>query len=136
MYNNNPYQPYGYANYNMPTYPQATYNQPPQQVASQTNTNKIYVSGVDDVRARFFPPNSDYIFLDNDKPILYQKVVDAKGQFEVKAFSIIPYSTQESETQMDMSKYITIEQFEALKQEITTLKEKLAIRQVNTNGAK
>ena len=136
MFNGNPYQPYGYNNYNIPNYPQNNYSPQPQQVSTQTNTNKIYVGGIDDVRARFFPPNSDYIFLDNDKPILYQKVVDSKGQFEVKAFTIVPFSAQESETQVDMSKYITVEQFDELRQEISALKEKLAMRQVNNNGAK
>ena len=139
MYNNNPYQNFGYMGYNTPNYAPPTYNaqpQPPQQIPPQTNTNKIYVSGIDDVRGRFFPPNSDYIFLDNDKPILYQKVVDSKGQFEVKAFTITPYSAQESQSQIDMSGYAKQEQIEALRQEINAIKDKITPKQVTNNVAK
>ena len=139
MYNNNPYQNFGYMGYNTPNYAPPTYNaqpQPPQQIPPQTNTNKIYVSGIDDVRGRFLPPNSDYIFLDNDKPILYQKVVDSKGQFEVKAFTITPYSAQESQSQIDMSVYAKQEQIEALRQEINAIKDKITPKQVTNNVAK
>ena len=45
----------------------------PQQQPPQMNTNKIYVTGIEDARARQLPPNSDFIFLDNDKPLLYRK---------------------------------------------------------------
>ena len=92
MFGNNYNMPYGM----MPTgFP---YNNnlsaPPPQTpnASMTNTNKIYVNGEDDARNRWLPPNSDYIFLDNDKAIIYQKIVDSKGQFEIKAFSNITVS--------------------------------------------
>ena len=83
--NNYPYEmPYGYApTYNAP--------QPVPQQAPSMNTNKIFVNGIDDVRSRIVPPNSDFMFLDNDKPLIYQKIVDAKGQFEVKVFDIVPH---------------------------------------------
>lgn len=83
-------QPYGYpANpYGFPPM-QQTAMQPP--AAPQTNTNKLFVSGIDEVRNKPLPPNSEYIFLDNDRSILYQKTVDGKGQFEVKAFDIAPH---------------------------------------------
>ena len=48
----------------------------------------------------------------------------------------MPYSAQESEERVDMSKYITQEQFDEIRQEISALKEKLMVRQVNSNGAK
>ena len=81
-------QPYGYTSPYM--------NQPNSQMASpNTYTNKVYVSNADAVRNKELPANSDYIFLDNDKPILYQKIVDGKGQFEVKMFKITPYEEPE-----------------------------------------
>ena len=135
------YQAYPYQNnYNSPMMvqpppmqqmPQMQQN---QQIPSQTNTNKIFVSGMDDVRNRFIPPNSDFIFLDNDKPIIYQKVVDGKGQFEVKAFAITPYSAQETAPSTDMSNYVTVGEFNALKDEIKSLQEKLVARQGGNNG--
>lgn len=99
---NNPYNnPYGNA---FPTngFPQhhnsftPNYNMP--NIPVQTNTNKIFVNGLDEVRNYRLPANSDYVFLDNDKAIIYQKVVDSKGQFEVKAFTITPYVQTENNT--------------------------------------
>lgn len=66
----------------------------PQQ--GQVNTNKIYVTGIEDARARQLPPNSDFIFLDNDKPLLYRKTVDATGKMEIKAFKISEYTEAEA----------------------------------------
>ena len=71
-FGSNPYGGYPYQNsyygagYSNPVY------QPPVQQA-QSNTNKLYVNGIEDVRLRNLPNNSDYIFLDNDKPLIYRK---------------------------------------------------------------
>lgn len=130
------YQGYPYQNnYGAPLMgqnqmPQIPQMQQPQQVPSQTNTNKIYVSGIDDVRNRFIPPNSDYIFLDNDKPIVYQKVVDGKGQFEVKAFTITPYSPDST----PKTDYVTADEFNSLRDEFHALKEKIMARQGGNNA--
>lgn len=100
-----------------------------QQNQSYTNTNKIYVSGIDDVKNRLLQPNSDVIFLDNDKPILYQKVVDSKGQFEIKQFTIAPYEPKkdtEKTEQVDLSLYAKIDDLKSLQSEIKELKEQMS----------
>lgn len=110
----NPYSPYGYG-----------YQQPQP---SQINTNKIYVSGIEEVRQRQLPNGSDMLFLDNDKPLLYQKIVDGKGQFEVKAFTITPYSPQETAkdtSTVDLSGYAKTSDLEPIKAELEAIKEKL-----------
>lgn len=96
--NNYPYMPNGmqplgypmnnnnFAMNNLPNYPQ----QP-------ANTNEIYVNGIEDVRNKALAPNSEYIFLDNDKPILYHKKTDYTGRFEIQVFEIVPYNNQEAE---------------------------------------
>ena len=117
-------QPYGYP-YTM---------QQAQVPQAQTNTNKIYVSGIEDVRQRNLPFNSDIIFLDNDKPILYQKIVDSKGQFEVKAFTIVPYSAQDSEKtsqSMDLSMYAKTTDLEQIRAELKAIKDKIGDGKVN-----
>ena len=115
-------QPYGYS---MPQ----NFAMPQQQAQpTQTTTNKIYVSGIEDVRQRNLPFNSDVIFLDNDKPILYQKIVDGKGQFEVKAFSITPYIAQEidkTSQPINLSGYAKTSDLEPIKAELEIIKEKL-----------
>ena len=96
---NIPYQNFGFNNYN--PYLQNYMNQQmpvQQQMQPQTNTNKIYVSGIDDVKGRYLQPNSDVMFIDNDKPLLYEKIVDSKGQFEIKVFDV---STHKEDEQKD-----------------------------------
>ena len=136
----NPYQPYNYGGTYIPNYnyqnPYQQFNpnltqqqtQPQNQQPSATNTNKIFVSSLDDVKSKSLPANSDFIFLDNDKPILYQKTVDSKGQFEVKAFEINEIKAQDSQKQPDtinLSNYVTLTEFEALKRQIDELKNKI-----------
>ena len=104
-----------------------------QQAPQQTNTNKIYVSGVEDVRQRNLPFNSDVIFLDNDKPILYQKIVDSKGQFEVKAFTITPYNAQETDKTsqaINITDFVKTSDLEPIKAELEAIKSKLSSKKV------
>lgn len=123
-------QPYGYP-FNIAQQPSV---QPPQAV----NTNKTYVSGIEDVRLRPLPPNSEFIFLDNEKSILYQKKVDSNGQFEVKAYEITEYNAdtaQIAQPQVDLSGYVPRTEFEALQREIKALSDKISnIRSVAQNG--
>lgn len=136
-----PYQPYNYGNTYIPNYnyqspyqfnmnqqtPQ-TQTQPQQTMNNATNTNKIFVAGIDDVKSRNIPVNSDFIFLDNDKPLLYQKSVDSKGQFEVKTFEIkeiLPQDKPKEESSVNLSNYVTLSEFEAIKGQINELKDKL-----------
>lgn len=118
---------YGYMPNQNPNYNWNTnqYSNNYQQPA-QTSTNKIYVNGIDDARNRVFPANSDYMMLDNDKPLLYQKVVDNKGQFEVKAFKITPYSPDSEpkhDNSIDLSSYAKIDDLKPLESEIKALRE-------------
>ena len=68
------------------------------------------------------------LFVDNDKPLLYQKIVDGKGQFEIKTFDICPHNASEDEKQaglIDLSNYVNKSEFEALKGEINDIKNKI-----------
>ena len=120
---NNPYMPYGYNPtltmtnpYGYPTTPQSA---PQQAVPAVTATNKIYVNGIEDVKNRQLPNNSDYIFLDNDKPLVYRKILDATGKMDVQVFKIEPISASES---ADTSQYVLKNEFEELKKEIEKLR--------------
>lgn len=111
-------QPYGYAmpNYNMVNTP---------TIQGQTNTNKIYVNGIEDVRNCRLPANSDYIFLDNDKALIYQKIVDSKGQFEVKAFDIIPHVEHTEKAIHNATEYVLKTDLQNLQERLQKLEEKL-----------
>lgn len=137
----NPYQPYNYGGTYIPNYnfqspyqqfnPNLTQQQAQtqnQQSSSATNTNKIFVAGIDDVKSKSLPVNSDFIFLDNDKPLLYQKTIDSKGQFEVKTFEIRevkPEDEQKEEASINLSNYVTLTEFEALKGQLDDLKNEI-----------
>lgn len=120
-------QPYGYQ---MPNYlPQPQMQQSPQNLNMQTNTNKIFVNGIEDVKNTRLTPNSDYIFLDNDKALLYQKTVDGQGKFEVKAFDIIPHDPKKDEAplkEIDLSVYVPRTEFEKVQQELKQIKTDLS----------
>lgn len=93
------------------------------------NTNKIFVSGIDEVKMRMLSPNSDFIFLDNEKSILYQKTVDSSGHFEVKAFDIVEH--KESTGHMESLEYVSKKDFEDLKSEFKALYDKVNGGQIN-----
>lgn len=101
---------------------------PTQQQPAQMNTNKIYVTGIDDARARQLPPNSDFIFLDNDKPLLYRKTVDATGKMEIKPFKISEYTeaeaapAQAAAPTVDLSQFVSVEEFKGVQAEMGRIK--------------
>lgn len=105
-------------------------NQQSPQFTPQVNTNKIYVTSVEDARNRQLMPNSDYIFLDNDKPLLYRKTVDATGKMDLETFEIIPYSEKAKEdaskdNAIDMSNFVSIDKYNDLLDKIDLLKDDL-----------
>lgn len=114
-------QPYGY--------PMNPYANPgamlPTQTTLQPYTNLIYVSGIEDVRTRPVPAGGTMIFADNDKPLLYKKVVDNKGQFEVETFDITPHKEEAPKTvTVD---YVPRAEFDALQKRINTMESTLTL---------
>lgn len=128
MYNPNLYYPYNYGTPYAPQYMQA--QQPQNTMVSNfgNNTNIIYVNGIDDAKNRQQPTNSVYMYRDNEKQMIYEKTVDAKGQFEVKTYAITatnaPQSPKPSEP-VDLSIYAKKSDIEAIKGEIDGVKENL-----------
>lgn len=103
----------------------APQTQPQQQQPAQVNTNKIYVTGIEGAKAKQLPPNSDFILLDNDKPLLYRKTVDATGKMEIKTFKISEYTETESApaTQsLDMSQFVSVDEFKGMQNEMNRIK--------------
>lgn len=118
MYNN-----YGFPGFNsLPTATQP-YGFPmpqsaPQPVQQQPQSNIVYVNGIDDVKNRPLPPNSNYAFMDNDNPILYRKTVDAQGRMAVEVFDIVPHK----ETPVAQPDYAFKSDIELLQKEIAKLR--------------
>ena len=103
--------------------------QSPMQAQPQiTNTNKIFVSGIEDVKNRILAPNSDYLFVDNDKDLLYQKKTTADGRYEIKTFAITEYkpeNSNESNSSVDLSAYVKKDDFDLLSLQLKAIKQEL-----------
>lgn len=131
---NNFASPYGYNS--MPTatqpygYPMNPYNNvgntTPTTPTLQAYTNLIYVSGVEDVKTRAVPAGGTMIFADNDKPLLYKKTVDNKGQYEIETFDILPHKDEPKPTEVPKD-YVPRSEFEALQKKISTLEDTIAM---------
>ena len=122
-------------NYNTPMYNPTPTPMPMQTNQQPNNTNKIYVSGEEEVRTKGLPAGSDYIFLDNDKPLLYQKIVSPSGQFEVKTFSIVPYEPKKEEKEektMDLSGYVKTTDLDPIKKEIQYIKDRMIMKKADS----
>lgn len=111
-----------------PGYSSPAYQQPAPQTVQQTmvNTNKIYATSIEDVRSRQLPANSDFIFLDNDKPIIYRKTTDATGKMDIQVFKITPYQEEEkAQPVIDTSNFVSIVAFRKLEERFEELKQSL-----------
>ena len=95
-----------------------------QNAQTPINTNKIFVNGIDDVRNRALPYNSDYIFLDNDKDIMYRKTTDATGRTSVYSYKIseINNNDVQATNNVDTSKFALKEDVESLRNELNSYK--------------
>ena len=102
-------------NYN--PYPAPQYN-----YAMSPYTNLIYVSGIEDARARMVPNGSTMIFADNDKPLLYKKTVDNKGQYTVDVYDITPHKEELTKP----TGFVSKPEFEALQHKLDDLEKTIA----------
>lgn len=123
-------QPYGqpmiYNGFNTPV--QQNIQAPMQSQPQITNTNKIFVSGIEDVKNRILSPNSDYLFIDNDKDLLYQKKTTADGRYEIKTFAITEYkpeNSNENNSAIDLSGYVKKDDFDLLSLQLKTIRQEL-----------
>lgn len=105
-----------------------------QEQTSQTNTNtpkvntnKIFVNGIEDVKNRILPPYSEVIFLDNDKPLLYEKKVDGAGKMEIRTLSLLDYVEDTKAKELNnLSDFVKKDDFEAFKAEFRAYQGKIA----------
>ena len=117
MYNNYPYQnPYqGYIN---------QYQQPQQVI--QPKTNKVWVTSLEDAMAKPVEPNSEYVYLHQDKPLLIEVITDGQGRKATRVMELKPYVEQPKTETPTPNNFPTREEFDGLKAEIQALKERLS----------
>jgi hypothetical protein len=138
------YVPYG-TNYSMPNYPQPQYApQPmPTQQAQPQQSQMQYEIPIQDVRFVTSEEAKAYIVMPNSKALLidksgtaYLKSADAMGQSQTQYFRFEPINAdgtpikpQEVKPEFDAEefskRFVTIEQYEALVQQISDLKKSI-----------
>lgn len=78
-------------------------------------TNIVYVNDENAAKTYNLPPNSNFALWDNDKGIIYHKVVDNTGKMNILPYDVIPHT----ETPVEQPDY-------ALKSDILMLQKELA----------
>lgn len=113
----------GYSTQQQYGYPQA---QTQYQAQAQPVTNKIYVTSLEDAMARFSNPNSIMEYTLQDETMKFEITTNALGKKEYKVFRMVEQMAEEKAKNVDMSNYITIEQFNALQGKFEALEQRLA----------
>ena len=123
------YNPYP-ATY-QPSYQQPSYQQP------QTNSNMIWVQGESGAKAHPTSPNVSQALFDSERQVFYVKSVDQSGMPQpLRVFRYEECSEAEDKSSLDLSNYITRDEFDALKQEMSKLKSKPQTNDRRNNNGK
>lgn len=98
---------------------QQTQPQPPK-------TNKSFVTSLEAAKSMPADYNSYMIYLDQDKPLLYEIYTDAQGIKTATIYKISPYAAAEPQKDMSSS-YATKEELEGVQGQIRAITERLEI---------
>ena len=110
---------YGYPNY-LGNYQQQV--QPQQAQPIMPKTNKVFVTSLDDAMARAVEPNSETLYLHQDRNLIFDIKTDMQGKKTWKAYEFKEYVEQEktpvNAQQMQPQDFVSKETFEAFKSEM------------------
>lgn len=122
-----PIQPQGQPN--MQAQQQMAHQSVPQQAQPiQQNippkTNKVFVMNKEAAGNAMAEFHSDYVYFDQDEPLLYNVVTDMQGKKTITTYRIEPYEpvNEPTTTAIDTSMFVTQEQFKALQEQLDALK--------------
>ena len=132
MFNNyaNPY----YTGYNGANFNANPYGSPSVQFQPNSPQNGLqqatmpyaieYVNGVEGAKAYLIPPNSTKLLMDSDGDYFYIKTANPQGQANVKIYKYeeVTQSANKDSAENKTVKYATMEDIEAIREEIEKLK--------------
>lgn len=95
----------------------------PQQ-PQQPKTNKSFVTSLEAAKSMPADYNSYMIYLDQDKPLLYEIYTDAQGIKTATIYKITPQAAAEAQSDMPAS-YATREELEGVQGQIRALTERI-----------
>lgn len=107
--------------YQQPTAPTQTYYQPvapiPQQ---QTAPGLIQVTGLEGAKAYPLAPNAEVALFDEGRDVFFVKRTDAGGYPTIEAYQ---FSPMQEAAPTQQTEYVTRQEFEELRKQITEKKE-------------
>lgn len=127
----NPQQAQGYYN-SQPQSPSAIPIIPPK-------TNKILVTSLIDALNRTPEPNTEFLYIDQDNPFIYQVTIDMQGRKSYKTFEITEVTEQSAQKlspELDMSVYATKEDLKALEDRLLGMASSLIPTKTKTKTEK
>lgn len=133
-FNQNPYMMYGgyqqgyYPIAQQPVFQPNAQMQPQMQPQQQQQRPSVFsqpsnfyenVNSFDEVKAYHMPPNSQMLFVDANKPYLYNKATDMSGRAEIHAFELKEIPIEEiGNPKIDLSGYVTKEEFQSSQEKV------------------
>ena len=123
-----PMQAQGQPNMQQPMQQMAQQNVQQQAQPVQSNippkTNKVFVMNKEAAGNAMAEFHSDYVYFDQDEPLLYNVVTDMQGKKTITTYKIEPYEAVNAPAtpEIDTSMFVTQEQFNALQEQLDALK--------------
>lgn len=97
----------------------------PQPLPIPPKTNKVFVTSLIDALSRTPEPNTEFVYLDQDNPFMYQVTIDMQGRKSYKTFEIKEVTEQNqaqaSALNIDLTAYATKDDLKALENKIVTM---------------
>lgn len=122
FYGNN-YNPYNHQPYQIPN---VAYNGnfTPQMAQPQMETNKIYVTSLEDALNRFAKPNSVMVYRNQDEKTEYEIMTDVQGKKSYKTFTLADYSAIQTENSSQMN-MVSVDDFNRLESRVKGLEQEI-----------
>ena len=119
----NAYQPY------FPQYYNPQYQQPQQQQQAQASNGIIWVQGEAGAKSYMVAPNNTVQLWDSESQTIYLKSADASGMPSMKVLDYKIRNQEQAQAILpvneDNRNYVTLDEFNAIKSELTALKNDL-----------
>lgn len=101
-------------------------SQTPIQAQTPARSNKVFVTSIEDATARYADPNTELIYLHQDKPFIFEVYTDFQGKKTVRTFRFEECTVEEMQDEtkgivkQDLENFATKDDLVALKQSVVT----------------
>lgn len=98
----------------------------PVQAQTPTRSNKVFVASIDDATNRYADPNTEIIYLHQDKPFIFEVFTDWQGKKTVKTYRFEECTVEEMQDETrgivknDLENFAKKDDLMALRKEMVT----------------